>query len=156
MDVGIPARGLARGLVVLGQGVQVVGLVALHPIDVELDDVVEESQCALQLFLELTGDEGVVRSLRVQALDAEARDLFLEVEGIDLSPAAAIVVSSLQQAAAKGEVIKGEVIMLNVTGGGYAKIEEAGKMKQVKPNLVISPEKSDPDSVKQALAALYK
>lgn len=81
--------------------------------------------------------------------------LFQETEGIDVSPAAAVAVSSLQQAVLKGEIGKSEVVMLNITGGGYARIEEAGKKRRVEPHLILDPDSRDPDSLKAALSKLF-
>ncbi len=90
----------------------------------------------------------------VEAL--EAGNLFLRTEGVDIAPAAAVAVSSLEQAVIRGEVNKTDVIMLNITGGGYAGLEAAGKMRTIEPNLIIDPENSDPDSVEEALSPLFK
>ena len=91
--------------------------------------------------------------------NSEARDagvFFLKVEGIDIAPAAAVAVSSLEKAIRQGAVNKTDVIVLNVTGGGYSKLEASGKMRPIEPNLVINPENGDPDSVEEALSPLYK
>ena len=85
----------------------------------------------------------------------EAGNLFLRTEGVDIAPAAAVAVSSLEQAVIRGEVNKTDVIMLNITGGGYAGLEAAGKMRTIEPNLIIDPENSDPDSVAEALSPLF-
>ena len=81
---------------------------------------------------------------------------FFETEGIDLAPAAAVAVASLQQAVSRGEVKRDDLVMLNVTGGGYAKIEKAGKKKPVEARLTIRPEESDPESVRELLSPLFE
>jgi cysteate synthase len=85
----------------------------------------------------------------------EAGELFMQTEGIDVSPAAAVAVSSLRQAVVDGRVGNGDVVMLNVTGGGYARIKEAGNMRRVEPHLVIDPQKHDRDSVSTELSKLF-
>jgi cysteate synthase len=103
--------------------------------------------------LEDTGGEMFAAS-NLEALEAGA--LFGRAEGVDIAPAAAVAVSSLEQAVIRGDVNKADVIMLNVTGGGYARLEAAGKMRPIEPNIVIDPKNSDPDSMKEALSQLFK
>jgi cysteate synthase len=48
----------------------------------------------------------------------KAAALFLETEGVDIHPAAAIATASLIKATADGRVPKSAIVMLNITGGG--------------------------------------
>lgn len=54
----------------------------------------------------------------------EATRLFRRVEGCDLDPAAAVALASLQQAIAAGAIQRGELVFLNVTGGGYKQLRQ--------------------------------
>ncbi|MEN6609338.1 MAG: cysteate synthase [Methanoregulaceae archaeon] len=53
-----------------------------------------------------------------------AGKLFEDLEGIDPDPAAAVAVASLMQAAGQGIISPRDTILLNITGGGYARIRE--------------------------------
>ncbi|MDR2413910.1 MAG: cysteate synthase [Odoribacteraceae bacterium] len=67
-----------------------------------------------------------------------AADLFLLLEGIDIEPAAAVAVASLQQAANEGRVEREAIIMLNITGGGIARYRETRPVVQQQPHLTIA------------------
>ncbi len=62
---------------------------------------------------------------------------FEELEGIDIYSAAAVAVSSLEQAVKEGAVGKDEVIMLNVTGGGESLTKKHHDVVHIKPDAVI-------------------
>lgn len=53
-----------------------------------------------------------------------AGKLFESLEGIDTDPAAAVAVASLMQATEQGIISPDDTILLNITGGGYARIRE--------------------------------
>jgi cysteate synthase len=54
----------------------------------------------------------------------QAQQLFEECEGIDLDPAAAVTVASLITAAEEGLIDPRRDVMLNITGGGYKRVQE--------------------------------
>ncbi len=83
------------------------------------------------------------------------KDMFRELEGVDIYSAAAVAVSSLQQAIADGSVKKDEVIMLNITGGGDA-LSDATHRKTFRaiPDLIIDADTPAEDVVK-AVDALF-
>ena len=70
-------RRVAEGLIVLGQGVDPLALVARHPIHGEVRGTGHEAQGPLHLGLERFGVEVVVGSLGVQAIDVEGGDLLV-------------------------------------------------------------------------------
>jgi cysteate synthase len=55
----------------------------------------------------------------------QAQRLFDECEGIDLDPAAAVTVASLITAAQNGQIDPRRDVMINITGGGYKRVQEA-------------------------------
>jgi cysteate synthase len=55
----------------------------------------------------------------------QALRLFEECEGIDLDPAAGVTVASLITAAQEGLIDPRKDVMMNITGGGYKKVQEA-------------------------------
>lgn len=60
--------------------------------------------------------------------------IFMDLEGIDLDPAAEVCVASLVNAVEDGDVGTGDTILLNITGGGYKKAAEDLGMIPVKPS----------------------
>jgi cysteate synthase len=55
----------------------------------------------------------------------QAQRLFEECEGIDLDPAAGVTVASLITAARDGNIDPCRDVMINITGGGYKRVQEA-------------------------------
>ncbi|MDY6932409.1 MAG: cysteate synthase, partial [Halobacteriota archaeon] len=68
-----------------------------------------------------------------------AEKLFSDLEGIDLDPAACVAIGALIQATDSGGIGKDDYIMLNVTGGGYKRIEEDYNLHRIKPDFVVGP-----------------
>ena len=84
----------------------------------------------------------------------EAGKLFLETEGNDIHPAAAVAVASLVKYANEGKLDKDACIMLNITGGGEERIKREKEVTYLKPSYVFD---IDPDmeTVKDVLAKLF-
>jgi len=70
-----------------------------------------------------------------------AAQLFLELEGNDIHPAAAVAVASLLQAVKEDRVEPDSIIMLNITGGGEEKFKNGKELYYLSPSHVfgISP-----------------
>jgi len=68
----------------------------------------------------------------------EAGNLFNELEGCDLHPAAEVTVAGLIQAVEMGRINKKEIVVLNITGGGVKKLQKEGKMIPLEPDLFIN------------------
>ncbi len=82
---------------------------------------------------------------------AEARaagEEFAAAEGFDLEPAAAVAVASLKQAMERGVVERQELILLNLTGGGFERLHRDFEIRQLTPDLTL------PASDVEAVAAL--
>jgi cysteate synthase len=84
----------------------------------------------------------------------QAACLFLELEGIDIHPAAAIATATLMREAQGGRIDKDAVVMLNITGGGEERFMLDKELFYLKPDRVfdINP---DPEEVKAGIEALY-
>jgi len=84
----------------------------------------------------------------------DAADIFEELEGIDIHPAAATATATLIKAVADGKVEKDAIIMLNITGGGEERFKEDRDLFYLKPSLVfdLDPEFED---VQQKLSKLF-
>jgi cysteate synthase len=66
-----------------------------------------------------------------------ARRLFRESEGIDIEPAAGVAVAGLAAAAAGGRAGRDASILLNITGGGRARLARDHSLVPAEPDLVI-------------------
>jgi len=86
---------------------------------------------------------------------ANAAELFLDLEGNDLEPAAAVAVASLIQAVKDGLVEPDATIMLNVTGGGIVRFKQEHKITYLKPQLVF-PLNPDPQMVQEKIKGLFQ
>jgi cysteate synthase len=106
------------------------------------------------MFDALTDTDGDVLSVSNDQAHM-AGEVFLAEEGIDLSPAASVAVASLEQAVKDSKVDPEAVIMVNITGGGYRRLEATGNQRRVTPAVVIDPDKSDKESVEAVLAPLF-
>ncbi len=65
-----------------------------------------------------------------------AMDLFEESEGVDIVPAAGVAVAALKSAVAAGNVKAGEIILLNITGGGEKRLGREKKTYDVEPRVI--------------------
>lgn len=81
----------------------------------------------------------------------DAGSLFSELEGIDPSPAASVAIASLIQAVEAGSVAPDATIMLNVTGGGFARVAGETDQVQVEPDVVLSPEETRPEIIAERI-----
>lgn len=106
------------------------------------------------LFDALKDTEGDVLAV-TNADAAKAGELFLELEGNDLEPAAAVAVASLIQAVDNKEVEKDAVIMLNITGGGIEKFKNENEIHYKKADMVF-PLDPDPEMVIEKVLELFK
>jgi cysteate synthase len=69
-----------------------------------------------------------------------AINMFLELEGIDVEPAAGVALSCLREAVAQGKVDKDSVVLLNVTGGGRLKLGKDYPLVPAEPQLRLTRE----------------
>jgi len=85
---------------------------------------------------------------------ADAAQLFLESEGNDIEPAAAVAVASLIQATREERINKNATIMLNITGGGIEKFKRENKINWLEP-LLVFPLNPDPKLVSEKIKKLF-
>jgi cysteate synthase len=69
---------------------------------------------------------------------AAAKKLFEQSEEIDILNAPAIAVAALEQAAISGSVQSKDIILLNITGGGVARIREEHTLHRLMPQITVS------------------
>ena len=84
----------------------------------------------------------------------EAQRLFLETEGVDIYSASGVATYSLMQAVRDGQVQKGDVVMLNITGGGEKHFKQERQVWNLEPSLVF-PIDADPKAVLEDVANLF-
>jgi cysteate synthase len=70
-----------------------------------------------------------------------ARQLFQDVEGVDIEPAAAVALACLRDAVSTGAIDRDATLLLNVTGGGRAEL--AGTVALRPPDRVVSVARTD-------------
>ena len=74
--------------------------------------------------------------------------MFAETEGIDLDPAAEVAVASLFKAVRMKRVGPSDLILLNITGGGYKRLAMDERIIYSKPDLILDYETIRGRSVK--------
>jgi cysteate synthase len=83
-----------------------------------------------------------------------AAQLFLDTEGNDIHPAAAIATATLIEAAKSGKVKKDDLIMLNITGGGESKFKSERELFYLKPQIIFDMN-PDAEEVKKLVEELF-
>jgi len=76
-----------------------------------------------------------------------ARMMFLDREGIDIVPAAAVAVAALERQVASGAVKRGERILLNITGGGESRLHREIGTKRLPCHVRVDAGKVDLESL---------
>lgn len=84
----------------------------------------------------LVSTEGVMHGISNEEC-REAEKLFETEEGIDLDPAASVACASLIKAVDEGLVKKEDRILLNITGGGYKRLNNDYKRYQIAERIEI-------------------
>ena len=85
-------------------------------------------------LVESGGDVLVADNTAVRA----ALEMFLEVEGIDIEPAAGVAVACLRAAVREGRVPPESAVLLNVTGGGRHRLAREHDLVPAEPQLRVS------------------
>jgi cysteate synthase len=85
---------------------------------------------------------------------AEAAALFEKAEGNDIHPAAAVATATLINAAKNGKVKSGDLIMLNITGGGEARFKSGNELFYLKPQIIFDINASTSD-INKLVSALF-
>ncbi|MGZ2370367.1 cysteate synthase [Ancylomarina sp. YFZ004] len=84
----------------------------------------------------------------------EAGKLFLETEGNDINPAAAVAVATLVKQVKEGKLDKDACIMLNITGGGEERMKREKEVTYLKPSHVFDID-ADMETIKEVLEKLF-
>ncbi len=67
----------------------------------------------------------------------KAGELFEQLEGVDIHPAAAVATATLIKAVADGKVERDAIVMLNITGGGEGYIKRKKSMWMLEPTIIF-------------------
>jgi cysteate synthase len=70
----------------------------------------------------------------------EAAEMFKQLEGTDIHPAAAVATASLIKAVKAGQISPRAIIMLNITGGGEERFKRERFLYYLQPSLVLEPQ----------------
>ena len=87
------------------------------------------------VFDALTSAGGGMYGVENEAVYA-GMDAFLETEGIDLVPASGVSVAVLKEAVRKGAIAKNDTVLLNITGGGEARLRKDKQTHAVMPQFI--------------------
>jgi len=90
----------------------------------------------------LTATHGEMYGVR-NAEARRARSLFARLEGIDILPAAGVVVAALIQAVERGVIGEREIVLLNITGGGSRRLRKDKKLCRIRSDHQLSKDVSD-------------
>ena len=101
--------------------------------------------------LKATGGEVLVAT---NAQARKARQLFLELEGVDIYSAAGIATASLIKAVADKRIDPSAVVMLNITGGGEARFKQDKELWYLRPSHTF-PIMAQADEVAEKAEALF-
>jgi cysteate synthase len=85
---------------------------------------------------------------------AKAAELFEQLEGIDIHPAAGVALASLIQCVHNRVIDPDAVIMLNITGGGEKRYKQDKTLHYLKPSIVF-PIDADPDECLKQMENLF-
>lgn len=84
----------------------------------------------------------------------KAKELFRELEGVDIYSAAGVATAALMKAVRDGSVDRKATVMLNITGGGEQHFKEGRTLWHLKPSHVF-PLVPDPEEVVAKVEALF-
>jgi cysteate synthase len=107
------------------------------------------------LYDALSDSNGTTAAVGNIAAHRAAR-LFERLEGSEIAPAASVAVADLIRSAKAGAIDPDQIVMLNVTGGGYARIQKEQPVEPVTPNLVVQRDDFRPDRVAELAARLFQ
>jgi cysteate synthase len=105
------------------------------------------------LFDALSDTGGAIIAASNQEAE-KAAELFLQLEGNDVEPAAAIAIASLIKAVAEKLVDKKSLVMLNITGGGIEKYKRENSIFYATPDKVFTFD-TNPEEIKRQIVEMF-
>lgn len=86
----------------------------------------------------------------------EALQVFMEDEGIDIEPAAAVALASLIKCVQSGRVARKANVMLNITGGGIGRFKEENKVIYLESSKKIDVTRLNMNGTREEIVNLFK
>ncbi|MHA1131033.1 MAG: cysteate synthase [Candidatus Helarchaeota archaeon] len=102
------------------------------------------------VFDALTDTEGVMYGITNDELH-RAEKLFLDFEGIDIVPEAAVATASLLKAIEQKTIDVKDIILVNITGGGIKRLKEDTELYPITPVLTVDNANVPLDEIKEIL-----
>jgi cysteate synthase len=81
------------------------------------------------------------RGFMYRVTNTEARKagrLFEKLEGCDIDPAAQVALASLRQAVDQGRIGRGDMVALNITGGGHRRLRRDRRIAFLRPQATFT------------------
>jgi cysteate synthase len=101
-------------------------------------------------LVESRGDVLVTENSHVRT----AIDMFMELEGIDVEPAAGVALACLRDAVSSERIDKGSTVLLNITGGGRLRLATDHPLVSAEPRLRLSRRLLDEEDTIQRIVGL--
>ncbi|MGF1603707.1 MAG: cysteate synthase [Thermosynechococcaceae cyanobacterium] len=98
------------------------------------------------VFDALTASQGSMYAV-TNAEALQARKLFADLEGIDISPASGVATAALQQAVQANKIQKTETVLLNITSGGFERLQQDRGLHYLQPSVGIDRKEISPNFV---------
>jgi cysteate synthase len=77
----------------------------------------------------------------------QAQQLFTALEGIDISPASSVATAALQQAVQANKIQPTEAVLLNITSGGFERLQQEQSLRYLQPFLAVDGQDINPEFV---------
>ncbi|MFR9557275.1 MAG: cysteate synthase [Rikenellaceae bacterium] len=88
------------------------------------------------------------------AMSRKAKDLFKELEGVDIYSAAGVATATLIKAVKDGKIEKNAIVMLNITGGGEELFKSKRATVQLEPSIIF-PLSAEEDEIVEKCEELF-
>ncbi|KOU27425.1 L-threonine synthase [Streptomyces sp. WM6372] len=102
----------------------------------------------------LTESSGDVLTVEQDAAEYE-RDIFGKAESVDIEPASAVALAGLRKAVLDGRVPEEEHVLLNITGGGRARLAQDHPLYDAEPALVADLQDGRAEDLVARIAGLF-
>ncbi|WP_331730051.1 MULTISPECIES: cysteate synthase [unclassified Streptomyces] len=102
----------------------------------------------------LTESSGDVLTVEQDAAEYE-RDVFGKAESVDIEPASAVALAGLRKAVLDGRIPEEEHVLLNITGGGRARLAQDHPLYDAEPALVADLQDGTAEGLVARIAGLF-
>ncbi|MFI6406381.1 cysteate synthase [Streptomyces sp. NPDC050548] len=102
----------------------------------------------------LTESAGDMLTVEREAAEYE-RKVFSKAESVDIEPASAVALAGLRQAVTAGRIPEEAVVLLNVTGGGRARLAQDHPLYDAEPTLIVDLQDETVEGTVPRIAGLF-